>query len=170
MRTRFALPTLAALLSLLIFSSVGHAKDYIVALGKGSVVIPFSKSWDVSEIDRGIEAKTGDEEIFIWAEGYKEEQIDRIMDEHGKYFTEQGVEIVGKIGTDSRTVNGLQMKMLNVPARWKGEPTVLQYLLVDPGWPSGWKLMLTEWASPKGDRMYQKDMDAITNGLSFKGR
>ncbi|MEI7713010.1 MAG: hypothetical protein WCI94_16355 [Rhodospirillales bacterium] len=170
MRTRFA-PRIFCTLFVLLTSVAGsHAKDYVVALGKGSVVIPFSKSWDVSKIDRGIEAKTGDDEIYIWAEAYREDRVDTIMDEHGRYFAEQGVTIVGKIKSETRVVNGLQMKMLDVPARWKGDRTVVQYLLVDPGWPSGWKLMLTEWASPKGDRMYQKDMDAILNGLSFEGR
>ncbi len=167
MIARLATLTFGALLILIASTAGSQARNYTVALGKGSVTIDIPKSWDVSDIDRGLEAKTVDEEVYVWAEAYTEAQVDKIMDEHGNYFGKQGVAITGKIKTDTRTVNGLSMKMLDVPATWNGDRTVVQYLLVDPGWPSGWKLMLTEWASPKGDKMYQKDLDTIMNGLTF---
>ncbi len=170
MTSRFATLVFGTLLILVASATGSLARNYTVSMGKGSVTIDFPKSFDVSDIDRGVEAKTGDEEVYVWAEAYTEAQVDKIMDEHGIYFSKQGVAVTGKIKTETRMVNGVSIKMLDVPATWHGDRTVVQYLLIDPGWPSGWKLMLTEWASPKGDKMYQKDLDTIMNGLTFNGK
>jgi hypothetical protein len=158
-------------LVLLATTVAGHARTVSVQLGKaGSVAITFPKAWDVSDIERGVEAKTTDAEVFVWGEAYTEDLLDTVLKEHDAYFTKQGVTVTGKIQSESKVINGLNMKMLNVPATWHGKPTVLQYLLVDPGWKSGWKLMLSEWASPEGDTKYQPDLDSILNSLSFSAQ
>jgi hypothetical protein len=163
---------IARILTLTLFvlfasAAAGQARDVTMPFGKGTVTIAFPKSWNVSAIDRGLEAKTSDEEVFVWAEAITDAQIDQLMKEHRDYFTQQGVAVTGKIQSEAKIVNGLNMKVMSVPATWHGNPTVLQYLLVDPGLASGWTLMLSEWASPKGDKMYQADLDTIMNTLSF---
>ena len=154
---------------LVLFASVanGQAGEFTVPLGKGNVTIAFPKSWTVSDIARGLEAKTKDDEVYVWAETYRENQSDQLMQEHEKYFAGQGVAVTGKVRSETKVVNGLTMTFMEVPATWKGDPTVLQYLLVDPGLPAGWKLLMTEWASPKGDKMYQPDLDSIIGSVSF---
>ena len=158
--------TLTALI-LFMSAAAGQARDVTMPIGKGTVTITFSKSWNVSNIERGLEAKTGDEEVYVWAEAFTDAQLDGLMKEHENYFTKQGLAVTGKIRSETKVVNGLNMKIMSLPATWHGDPTVLQYLIVDPGLASGWKLLLSEWASPKGDRLYQADLDTIMNSLSF---
>ena len=158
--------TLTALI-LFMSAAVGQARDVTIPIGKGTVTITFSKSWNVSNIQRGLEAKTGDEEVYISAEAFTDAELDRLMTEHQNYFTNQGVVVTGKLHSETKVVNGLNMKIISLPATWHGDPTVLEYLIVDPELASGWKLMVAEWASPKGDRMYQADLDTILNSLNF---
>ena len=157
--------TLTALI--LFMSAAGQARDVTIPIGKGTVTITFPKSWNVSNIERGLEAKTGDEEVYIWAEAFTDAGLDGLMQEHQNYFNKQGVVVTGKLHSETKVVNGFNMKMISLPATWHDEPTVLEYLIVDPALPSGWKLMVAEWASPKGDRMYQADLDTILNSLNF---
>lgn len=152
---------------LLVFAVGAQARTVTVSMGKGDMSITFPNSWSVANIARGLEAKTGDEEVYVWAEAFRESQSDELMKEHEKYFTDQGVAITGKAKSETRTIKGLNLTIVDVPATWKGDPTVLQYLLIDPGAQGDWKLLLTEWASPDGDKTYQKDLDIIVNSLTF---
>lgn len=157
---------------IILFASAvgGQARTVTIPMGKGDVSIAFPDSWTVSDIARGLEAKTKDDEMFVWVEAYRETESDQLMKEHETYFTEQGVAVTGKVRTETRTVKGLAMTFMDVPSTWKGDPTVLQYLLIDPGTGSGWKLLLTEWASPNGDKTYQPDLDSILDSMSFSGK
>lgn len=156
---------------MLIASASGSlARNYSIPLGKGNVTVTIPSTWTVTDVDRGVWAKTPDEEVYVWVERFRDKQMDDIMGEHSAYLARQGVAVNGKPRTDTRVVNGLQMAMIDIPATWNGKRTVLQYLLVDPNLPSGWKIILTEWASPKGEKMYQTDLDTIMNKLSFTGR
>jgi hypothetical protein len=156
-----------ALFILFAAAGSGQARSLTIPIGKGGVTISFPKAWAVSDIDRGLESKTPDEEVYVWAETFRANESDTLMQEHESYFTKQGVAITGKPRSETRTVNGLTMTFLDFPATWNGAPTVLQYMLIDPGLPSGWKLLMTEWGSPKGDKMYQSDLNSIMDSISF---
>jgi hypothetical protein len=159
-----------ALFVLLAAAGPGQAKSFTIPIGKGDATISFPNGWAVSEIDRGLESKTPDQEVFVWAETFRAKESDTLMQEHEAYFTKQGVAITGKARSETRTVNGMTMTFLDFPATWNGSPTVVQYMLIDPGLPSGWKLLMTEWASPKGDKMYQSDLNNIMDSISFEKR
>ncbi len=132
------------------------------------VTIP--DAWNPREIERGVEAKSPDEEVYIWVESFNDDTIQTVMAEHESYFTRQGVTVTGKTKTVEATRNGLQIKILDVPAIWKGKRTVLQYAIVDAGLPSGRKLLLTEWASPDGEKTYDPDTTAILDSVVLFGR
>lgn len=170
MHARLATIAFATLFFLFAFAADSRGQTVTVPLGSGSASITFPTTWKVSSVKRGPEAKTKDDEVYVWAEAVNDANFPTIMKEHEEYFTGQNVALKGPPKTETRKVNGLTMTVIEAQATWKGAPTMLQYLIVDPGFPSGWKLMLTEWASPEGDRQYQKDLDSIQNSLAFSAR
>ena len=163
------------LLTLILFAALAGAgfggpcvaETFSIGPGKGFAKITIPDAWKPKEIDRGLEARSPDEEVYIWAEAFTDETIQTVMTEHEAYFTKQGVQVTGQAKIVELTRNGLKMKALDVPATWKGIKTVLQYVMIEAGLPSGQKLLLTEWASPEGDKMHDPVTTAILNSVVF---
>jgi len=144
------------------------AAMYAIGPGDGFVTVIFPNAWQVSATDRGVQAQTKDDEVYVWAEAYNEGNLEEVSREHQKYYDEQGVVVTGKPQTKDGTVNGIAARFMNLPATWHGKPTVLQYVFLDPGPGKKWKLMLSEWASPEGDKQYDSDTNDILNSVMFR--
>ena len=55
----------------------------------------------------------------------------------------------------------MSIRVTDLPATWKDEPTVLRYLAIDLHLPSQTQILLSYWASPDGDREHDDAMDKI---------
>jgi len=164
--TRFAV-TACVLLG---FAVASQAQTMSIGPGNGFASITYPTSWEVSKIARGVQGSTKDEEVYIWAEAYTVDTIDTILKEHEAYFTKQGVAMTGKSTSQDGTVNGVPGQFMTIAATWNGKPTLLQYVLLDPGPTSKWKLILCEWASPEGDKSYASDTKSILASATFKAQ
>ncbi|MSO99570.1 MAG: hypothetical protein EXR07_00755 [Acetobacteraceae bacterium] len=152
------------------FPSFGQAETFTVGPGNGFASVTFPDSWNVRQVNRGLEASTKDQEVYIWVEAYTEATLDKLRSEHEEYFTAQGVEVKGPPQIHTITKNGLEMKAMDVPAAWNGKRTVLRYVFFDPGLASDWKLMLSSWASPEGDKQYDAESTSILESVKFFGK
>lgn len=53
--------------------------------------LDFPDSWKISKIKRGIEAKSPDQEVYVWAELVPSDEVDAVQKEHDAYFEKQKV-------------------------------------------------------------------------------
>ena len=170
MISRFLAFVLVAVFACAGFGGAGFAETLSIGSDGAFAKITIPDGWKPGAIDRGVEGRSPDEEVYIWAEAYTDDTIQTVMSEHEAYFTRQGVAVVGQAKTVEVVRNGLKMKALDVPATWRGKKTVLQYVMIEGGLASGRKVLLTEWASPEGDKMYDPDTTAMLESVVLFGK
>jgi hypothetical protein len=154
--------TIAAFLAL---STVALAKPVKVVPGDPPISVDIPSSWEVTEIKRGIQAKTDDEEVFLWFESYVPAQFETLLAEHNTYFKEQGVTITGEPQAQSKEFPTYFLKFSDYPATYEAKPTVLRYVSVVMKDESRKHLLMSYWASPEGDKQYDADMNKIMDSL-----
>jgi hypothetical protein len=169
MSSRLSTLFLVAAAVLLGFVTASQAGTYPIG-DKPIAVITIPESWKVKDIDRGLQASTKDDEVYFWAEIYPADGLNDLMAEHDAYYTKQKVDVGNE---DPKTqvikVNGVDAVLMHIVSpTWKGQPTVLEYVMFDPARKTGRKLMLSYWASPEGDKLYEADLNAMLASVKFK--
>jgi hypothetical protein len=126
--------------------------------------LDFPDSWKISNIKRGLQAKSPDEEVYVWAELVPPDEVDTVQKEHDAYFEKQKVTI-SQAEPDGKEVDGRKWAFITPKATYKGEPTIIRYIIINPKVASGKIVVFTYWASPEGDKNYDKEMDGVINSL-----
>jgi hypothetical protein len=126
--------------------------------------LDFPDSWKISNIKRGLQAKSPDEEVYVWAELAPSDEVDMLQKEHDDYFEKQKV-TMSKADPDGKEVDGRKWAFINPTATYQGKPTVIRYIIINPKVPSGKLIIFTYWASPEADKNYDKEMDGVINSL-----
>lgn len=128
-------------------------------------MIEVPDSWKIEDVKRGVELATDDEEVFLWIEAYAAADFEKVKKELGEYLVEQGIEIKGepKIGAVDLGTYGLAT--LDFPADWKGAPTILRYLILEPKNPAKSRLIVSYWATPAGDKKYDAETQSIIDSF-----
>lgn len=129
------------------------------------VKLDFPAGWSVTDIKRGIEVKSPDQEVFVWFEVYAPNEYSTLVREHETYFKKQGVVIRGEPRTARDEGDNHAVKATDFPATWKGRPTVLRYLAYDFRLPSGKQILMSYWASPEGDKAHDAAMKKIISSM-----
>lgn len=150
----------------LLASGAALAKRVTVVPGDQPVTVDIPGSWKVSEIKRGIQAKTADDEVYIWFESYRPAQLQTLIGEHNAYFKEQGVTITGEARAKEVEFPTYMLKVSEYPATYEKKPTVLRYISVVPKSGDLRHLLVSYWASPEGDKEYDGETNKIINSLA----
>jgi hypothetical protein len=164
-KTKLSVLTVGAALALSLSASVIAAKPVTVAPGTPPVTVEVPQGWQTSKIDRGIQAKTADEEVLVWFESYRPAQLETLLAEHNAYYKEQGVTINGQDPAEEKEFPTYSVKVTDYKATYEGKPTVLRYVSVASKDPSKRRLLVSVWASPEGSEKYDKDLNAIFNSF-----
>jgi hypothetical protein len=151
----------------LCFPVVADAKSATLTPADTVASLDFPDSWKISDIKRGIEAKSPDAEVYVWAELVPSDEVDAVQKEHDKYFEKQNV-TMAKADPVSKDVDGRQWAFIEPQSTWKGKPTVVKYIIINPKVTSDKIVVFTYWASPEGDKNYDKEMDGVINSLRAK--
>lgn len=128
--------------------------------------IDLPDSWKVRRKDRGIEAKSGDDEVWLWFETIEAADREKEFKAYEAWFRDQGITIkptppvVRDLSTPSVKITAYEFDAL-----WKGEPTVLRYMLFDFDLPSKKLVLMSYWASPDGDRNHDGAMSLVMSQL-----
>lgn len=141
------------------------ARQINLPAGNPIMGIDLPADWKAAASKRGIEVRSPDEEVFFWVEIYLPADKEAVTNEHQLYFARQGVEITGEPRTSRNTEGSVKVQATDFPATWKGKPTILRYLAVDPGLPAGNLVLLSYWASPQGDKMHDAVFRAVLKSL-----
>ncbi len=169
MTIRFVLRALALAVGLATAAaSPLAAKPYAFKPGSPVSQIEVPQGWTTLPSPRGVELRSGDEEVFVWFEFYTPADESKVFKEHETYFTQQGVAITGEPKSSTSTEDGVAITGTDVPSTWKGKPTVLRYVAIDLGAKADKRILITVWASPEG----AKAQHEVIGGLigSFKLR
>ena len=126
--------------------------------------LDFPDSWKVSNIKRGLQAKSPDEEVYVWAELVPSDEIDAVQKEHDDYFEKQKV-TMSKAEPVGKEIDGRKWAFVDPEATYKGKPTVIRYIIINPNVASGKTIVFTYWASPEGAKNYDKEMDGVLKSL-----
>jgi predicted Zn-dependent protease len=126
--------------------------------------LDFPDSWKISNTKRGIEAKSPDEEVYVWAELVPSDEVDAVQKEHDKYFEKQKV-TMAKADPVTKDVDGRQWAFIEPQSTWKSKPTLVKYIIINPKVASDKIIVFTYWASPEGNKNYDKEMDGVINSL-----
>jgi hypothetical protein len=70
-----------ALAALLCLPAIGFAKSAKLTQEDNVATLEFPDSWKISNIKRGLQAKSPDEEVYVWAELVPADQIDTVQKE-----------------------------------------------------------------------------------------
>jgi hypothetical protein len=151
----------AALLCLPLFAEAKTAK---LTPADAVASLDFPDSWKIASIRRGLQAKSPDEEVYVWAELVPANEVDTVQKEHDDYFEKQKV-TMAKADPVGKEVDGRKWAFIDPQSTWKGKPTVIRYIIIDPKVASGKIVVFTYWASPEGDKNYDKEMDGVLNSL-----
>jgi hypothetical protein len=150
--------------ALLCFPAIGLAKSVKLTPADTVATLDFPDSWKISNIKRGLQAKSPDEEVYVWAELVPAADVDTVQKEHDDYFEKQKV-TMSKAEPDGKEVDGRNWAFITPQATYNGKPTVIRYVIINPKLPSGKIIVFTYWASPEGDKNYDKEMDGVINSL-----
>ncbi len=156
----------ATLALFLLAGGTALAKRVTVVPGDQPITAEIPGSWKVSEIKRGIQAKTADDEVYLWFESYRPAQLPTLIGEHNTYFKEQGVTITGEAKAREADFPTYALKISEYPAVYEKKPTVLRYISVVPKSGDLRHLLVSYWASPEGDKEYDGETNAIINSLA----
>ncbi len=122
--------------------------------------------WKVTRIARGVQAISKDGEVDFWIEAYKPDEFKQILDEHNAYWKDQGVVVTGS-DAEKHAEGGKEVTVTTEHATWKGEPTVLYYVEYNLGLASQSNIVVSYWASPDGDKTYQKEVGDVLGSLKL---
>jgi hypothetical protein len=154
----------AALLLLL----CGSAYAATVEIRPDRPIAEFSipDDWKTSHIKRGIQAVSSDKEVYFWIEAYAPSDFKTLIAEHNAYWKQQGVDITSS-DEQKHNENGKEVAVTTEHATWNGEPTVLYYVEYRLGLPSNSNIVVTYWASPEGDKAFQKQVGDVLGSLTI---
>jgi hypothetical protein len=155
---------LALIAVLLCLPGLALAKSAKLTPDDTVAVLEFPDSWKISTIKRGLQAKSPDEEVYVWAELVPSDEIDTIQKEHDDYFEKQNV-TMSKAEPVGKEIDGRKWAFVDPQATWKGKPTIVRYIIINPNVASGKTVVFTYWASPEGAKNYDKEMDGVINSL-----
>ena len=155
---------LVLLAALLCLPGMVFAKSAKLTADETIAVLEFPDSWKISNIKRGLQAKSPDEEVYVWAELVPSDEVNTVQKEHDDYFEKQKV-TMAKAEPVPKEVDGRKWAFIEPQSTWKGKPTVVKYIIINPGIASGKIVVFTYWASPEGDKNYDKEMDGLLNSL-----
>ena len=158
----------AAFAALLVLASCAFAKAETVEIRPKAPVAQFAipDNWKTSHIERGVQAISSDGEVYFWIEAYRPGDLQAIIDEHNSYWKEQNVSISGS-DEEKHRENGVEVSMITEHATWKSAPTVLYYVEYHLGLRSDTSLVFTYWASPEGDKAFQKEVGDVLKSLEI---
>jgi hypothetical protein len=142
------------------------AKTVSLTAQQSKLSFSIPDSWESATVKRGLEIKSNDGEVMLWVESYPQADLEKVKSEHGKYFQAQGVNITGEPKITTQSAERYGLAFMDMPATWKGKPTVLRYILIEPSNAAKNRMMISYWASPEGDKAHDSAMQQLINSLS----
>jgi len=168
MKTILGACALAAMLAISALATQALAGAVPITSAEPVAVVTIPDGWAQSRVERGVQIKTPDEEIYIWFELVAPDQVDALQKEHQAYFAREGVTFTDTTETLTREVNGRPWSFTELKATSSDGPSLVRYLAINPKVASGKIIMMTYWASLEGHAAHEAAMKAVIDSIAFK--
>ncbi len=155
---------LAAVLAI-IFAGPAAAETYKIPEDSpvATVTVP-DKGWDVTAIDRGIEASTDDDEVYLAIEGVPMKKLVELVGDTVRYLSRAGVSVDKSTEKETEgTINGMEMHDIGWAGKDKDGDVLVHLLIVTVS--SSSAVLFTYWASPDGDKQYEDEIVKIIRSI-----
>jgi len=133
------------------------------------VTIEVPEDWTATQIDKGIEVSSDDDEVYIAIEGTPMKSLVELTTDTVSYLNRAGVTVDKSTEkTDEGTVNGFKMNSIGWEGRDK-DGDVMVHLMILTITPSR-AVLFTYWASPEGDKEHADDIRKIIRSVRKAGK
>ena len=150
-----------ALAALLLAPAPAFAKNVTM----NGITVDVPSAFQASDYERGME----DEEVFVWFETCKGNEIQDLLDEHNKYWKDNDVVLNDPVDEKTTQSSGTKQQTMDFKnATWKGKPTVLRYVIIGPLGSADSRVIYTLWASPEGSRAHAKEIQGMLESMDAK--
>ena len=148
----------------LVLPSSARAERFNVPANDPIVTIDVPEGWTATQIDKGIELSSEDDEVYIAIEGTPMKGLVELVTDTITYLNRAGVTVDKSTEkTDEGTVNGFKMNDIG----WAGrdqDGDVLVHLMILTITPTK-GVLFTYWASPDGDKEHDAAIRKIIRSV-----
>ena len=145
------------------------ASAKIVTMNGLSIDLP--EGFKASDSNRGIQAATPDDSVYVWFETYGVGDAKALIAEHNRFWTKKKVKLSGATSGDGKTTGGVPWLSTDyADATWRGDPTVIRYTEYGPFGSEGKYVLVTLWATPEGDKTFKDDIGTMMSSAVIDRR
>ena len=146
------------------FPALLAAKSYTIPDPNPVAVVTIPDDWDTTEIAKGIEADSEDEEVYIAIEVTEMNNVAKTIEETIVWLKNKEVVIDAATQQQSEiTINGIPGFMVKWSGKDKDGPTNVSLTILVLSETKG--LLLTYWASPDGEKDNLKALKSIADSI-----
>ena len=146
------------------FPALLAAKSYTIPDPNPVAVVTIPDDWDTTEIAKGIEADSEDEEVYIAIEVTEMNNVAKTIEETIVWLKNKDVVIDAATQQQSEiTVNGIPGFMVKWSGKDKDGPANVSLTILVLSETKG--LLLTYWASPDGEKDNLKALKGIADSI-----
>jgi hypothetical protein len=146
------------------FPALLAAKSYTIPDPNPVAVVTIPDDWDTTEIAKGIEADSEDEEVYIAIEVTEMNNVAKTIEETIVWLKNKEVVIDPATQQQSEiTINGIPGFMVKWSGTDKDGPTNVSLTILVLSETKG--LLLTYWASPDGEKDNLKALKGIADSI-----
>jgi hypothetical protein len=144
------------------------AEQFRIPADDPIVTIDVPDDWTVAQIDKGIEASSDDDEVYLAIEGTPMKGLVELTTDAVRFLGRAGV-TVDKSSEKSNegTVNGFKMNSIGWAGQDKDGEVVIHLMILTITPTKG--VLFTYWASPEGDKEHEEAIRKIIRSVRKAG-
>jgi hypothetical protein len=158
----------AMLMAALVLPMPAQAEKFRIPASDPIVTIEVPEDWTATQIDKGIELSSDDDEVYLAIEGTPMKGLVELTTDAVKFLNRAGVTVDKSTEKSSEgTVNGFKMNDIG----WAGQDKdgdVLIHLMILTITPTK-GVLFTYWASPDGDKEHDETIRKIIRSVRKAG-
>ncbi len=159
MKTFLLAAMLAAVLSVPV-----QAETFKIPASNPYVTVEIPDGWTATQIERGIEVSSDDDEVYLAIEGTPMKDLTEVATDAVKFLNRAGVTV--DKSTEKKTdgkINGMDMYDIGWAGKDKDGDVVVHLTIVTIEPTKG--VLFTYWASPKGDKEHDADIVKMVRSI-----
>ena len=144
--------------------TAASAKQYQLPDANPAVSITLPDDWKPEDIDKGVQANSPDEETYVAIETAPKKDVDALIKDDIEFLVKNGVTLdTSTQKQQDSTINGIPVSFLHWDGKDKDGPTSVT--LVIAGVTDNLLMLMTSWATPKGDKSNGPAMEKILSSM-----
>jgi hypothetical protein len=132
------------------------------------VTIEVPEDWTATQIDKGVELSSDDDEVYLAIEGTPMKGLVELTTDAVRFLNRAGVTVDQSTEkSDEGTVNGFKMNSIGWAGRDKDGDVLIHLMILTITPTKG--VLFTYWASPEGDKEHEETIRKIVRSVRKAG-